>query len=434
MIAKTSPMGWNSWDCYGASVDEATVRKNAEYMAKYLKEYGWEYVCVDIQWYEPTADSHFYHDFADVCVDEYARLIPAENRFPSSAGGKGFADLAAYVHSLGLKFGIHIMRGIPRKAVHAKMKIKGSDKTADQIAGTSVKHEGANLQIVDACTWNTDMYGVNPAKEGARAYYASIFELYASWGVDFIKCDDLCREIPHHEDEFRLISECIKNCGREMVFSASPGPALLEKAEFYKQNCNMWRITGDFWDEWKALYKMFARAEKWSAHAGAGHWPDADMLPFGAIRQCDSKDNRTRFTKDEQYTVMTLWSIIRSPLIMGGDLPSNDAFTLSLLTNRDVLDMHLYARNTHQVFRREINGQEHAVFIASSANGGFYLTVFNLSDGESDIEIPLSEFEVDGKISGKELWTDEKADFDGFAGMKINAHGCKAYYFEAQTR
>lgn len=188
MKMKTAPMGWNSWDCYGASVNEEIVRKNAEYMAKHLKKYGYEYVVVDIQWYEPTAESHEYHPFAEVCTDEYSRLIPAENRFPSSKDGKGFAPLAEYVHSLGLKFGIHIMRGISRQAVHKNLPIIGTDKTARQIAKTA-----------SICGWNSDMYGVDPDKEGAKEYYESIFKLYASWGVDFIKCDDIAREMPHEE-------------------------------------------------------------------------------------------------------------------------------------------------------------------------------------------------------------------------------------------
>ena len=171
-MKKTPPMGWNSWDCYGASVTEAIVRQNAETMAKLLKPFGWEYVVVDIQWYEPSAKSHAYIPFTELCMDEYSRLLPAENRFPSAAGGKGFGPLAEYVHSLGLKFGIHIMRGIPRQAVHRDTKILGSAKTARQIAKTD-----------SICHWNTDMYGVDPTKEGAKEYYDSLFRLYAEWGA-----------------------------------------------------------------------------------------------------------------------------------------------------------------------------------------------------------------------------------------------------------
>lgn len=106
-------MGWNSWDCYGASVTEQEVRANGIYMAEHLLTYGWEYIVVDIQWYEPHAKSNIYNEHAVLVMDTYGRLQPAENRFPSARGGEGFRPLARYIHSLGLKFGIHILRGIP---------------------------------------------------------------------------------------------------------------------------------------------------------------------------------------------------------------------------------------------------------------------------------------------------------------------------------
>ncbi len=420
MIAKTSPMGWNSWDCYGASVDEKTVRANAEYMAKNLKQFGWEYIVVDIQWSQPTATCHEYEPFADLCMDEYGRLIPAENRFPSSAGGKGFAPLAEYVHSLGLKFGIHIMRGIPRQAVHQNVRIKGTDKTARQIASTN-----------RICQWNPDMYGVDADKDGSRAYYDSVFELYASWGVDFIKCDDICREMSHAEEELIMLSDAMKNCGRDMVLSLSPGPAILEKAELYKQTAHMWRITDDFWDKWELLYAMFERAEKWCTHTGAGNWPDADMLPVGAILQDYDKNNRTKFTKDEQYTMMTLWSIFRSPLMIGGEMTVMDDFTLKLLTNEGILGMHKDARHAHQVWRKEIDGVEHVLWVAAGANGGFYLAVFNAGEADSEIEINLEDVEIDGKVNGNELWSGEAVTADGKLSVKLPKHGAKAYYFNA---
>ena len=420
MIAKTSPMGWNSWDCYGPSVNEETVRANAEYMAKNLKQYGWEYIVVDIQWSQPTAGSHEYEPFADLCMDEYGRLIPAENRFPSSAGGKGFAPLAEYIHSLGLKFGIQIMRGIPRQAVHKNVKIKGTDKTARQIAST-----------YRICQWNPDMYGVDADKDGARAYYDSIFELYASWGVDFIKCDDICREMSHAEEELIMLSNAMKGCGRDMVLSLSPGPAILEKAELYKQTAHMWRITDDFWDKWELLYAMFERAEKWCTHTGAGNWPDADMLPVGAILQNYDKNNRTKFTQDEQYTMMTLWSIFRSPLMIGGEMTVMDDFTLKLLTNEGILGMHKDARHAHQVWRKEIDGVEHVLWVAASAKGGFYLAVFNAGEADSEIEISLEDVETYSKVNGNELWTGEAVTADEKLSVKLPKHGAKAYYFNA---
>lgn len=416
MKEKRAPMGWNSWDCYGASVTEETVKKNADFMAKYLKEYGWEYIVVDIQWYEPTATTHEYHPFTELCMDEYSRLIPAPNRFPSSAGGKGFAPLAEYVHSLGLKFGIHIMRGIPRQAVHQNGKIKGTERTAREIAKTA-----------SICRWNTDMYGLDPEKEGARAYYDSLFELYASWGVDFVKCDDIARELPHEEAELIMLSDALKSCGRDMVLSLSPGPALPEKAELYKQTANMWRITDDFWDQWELLYDMFSRAERWCTHTGAGNYPDADMLPIGPLRQDYDQKDWTKFTENEQITMMTLWCIFRSPLMIGGEMTGFDDFTMSLVTNRDILDMHKDARHSHQVFRKEIDGVEHILWTAVSARGGQYVAVFNAGEKESEIKIPLVDLEIYDQISGKELWSGQEVQAEENLTVKLESHGAKAF-------
>ena len=419
MKTLTAPMGWNSFDCYGAAVDEATVRKNAEFMAKHLKKYGWEYVVVDIQWSSPNVTNHEYIPFDNLCMDEFSRLIPAENRFPSSTGGKGFAPLAEYVHSLGLKFGIHIMRGIPRQAVHNGTKIKNSDKTARDIAKTS-----------SICEWNTDMYGVDPEKDGAKAYYDSIFELYASWGVDFIKCDDIARELPHEETELLMLSDSLHNCGRDMVLSLSPGPAILEKAELYKQVADMWRITDDFWDKWEHLYAMFERAEKWCTHTGAGHWPDADMLPIGPLLQDYDKSVRTKFTEAEQISMMTLWSIFRSPLMIGGEMTGFDDFTMSLLTNESVLAMHSSSRHAHQVWRKEIGGTEYILWTAACSEGGQYAAIFNAGETAGRIEISLSDLEIYGKTECTDLWSGEKFSAADVISVSIESHGAKAFYLK----
>ncbi len=416
MKTMTAPMGWNSWDCYGAAVTEDIVRKNADFMAKHLKKYGWEYITVDIQWYEPDVKTHEYTPFAKLCIDEYSRVIPAENRFPSSAGGKGFAPLAEYVHSLGLKFGIHIMRGIPRQAVYERTKIKGTDKTAADIAKTD-----------SICAWNTDMYGVDPAKPGAKEYYDSIFELYASWGVDFVKCDDIARELPKEESELIMLSNSLKGCGRDMVLSLSPGPALLEKAELYKQVSNMWRITDDFWDNWQLLYNMFERCEKWAPHNGAGHWADADMLPIGYIKQDYSPDITTQFTKDEQVTMLTLWSIFRSPLIIGGEMTKFDDFTMSLLTNEGILKMHRNARHSHQVWRREMNGSEIVLWTAADAEGCQYAALFNIGENSADISVPLTELEIYEAKDITELWSNEAFHADNISA-DLAPHSARAYY------
>ena len=341
-VALTPPMGWNSYDYYNTCVTEEQVRANALFMAENLRQYGWKYIVIDIQWSDENAgtrDEHQYIPFSRFCIDEYSRQIPAPNRFPSSKGGAGFAPLAEYIHSLGLKFGIHIMRGIPRFACHEHLPIKTHDGrkiTADMIANPA-----------SISKWNPDMYGVNHNADGAQDYYDSLFELYTSWGVDFVKVDDICNTnmYPNNpysaEKEIEMISSAIERCGRPIVLSLSPGPAVIEKAWHLEKYANMWRITDDFWDSWPLLKAMFERCEVWQNHVSPGCWPDCDMLPVGKIGACfqcfGSQEHTTNLTPDEQQTLMNLWCIFRSPLMIGAELTKLDDFTLSLLTNDEVL-------------------------------------------------------------------------------------------------
>ncbi len=415
MAAKNPPMGWNSWDCFGAAVNEAQVRANAEYMAKYLKDFGWEYVVVDIQWYQPTAGSHAYEPFSELNMDRYGRLLPAENRFPSAKRGKGFAPLAEYVHSLGLKFGIHIMRGMPRMAAHKDLPILNSQYRAKEVADPN-----------SICLWNPDMYGLKceQMEAGARAYYESIFALYAEWGVDYVKVDDIAREYPHCKKEIEIISDSLRGCGREMVLSLSPGPAPLDRAEHLKTYANMWRITDDFWDDWKLLLAMFERAEKWCTHSGPGHWPDADMLPVGALRQCTDPEGWTRFTQDEQITMMSLWCMMRAPLIAGADLPKNDEFTLKLLTNREILEIEKTTHCAHQLFRTE----EEIAWIAPRRDGrGVYAALFNISERTKTVSLVTEAYDLEGYTRTKELWSGREGKLSKVLKARLPKHGAAVF-------
>lgn len=344
MIAERPPMGWNSWDCYGASVNEEQLLGNARFMADHLKKYGYEYVVNDIQWYEPTAESTAYHRYADLCMDEYSRLIPAVERFPSSAGGKGFKPIADEIHSMGLKYGIHIMRGVPRQAVHR---------------GTGTVTEGVSARDIASssfCAWNTDMYGVDADAPGAAAYYDSLFGLYASWGVDFVKVDDIACVKSTPDDpysarrEIELISAAVKKCGREMVVSLSPGPARVADAAHLKKHANMWRMSDDMWDEPVHLRNMFDYCSVWQGVGEKGAWPDCDMLPLGRIALYENGGRDSRLTRAQQDAMMRLWCVFRSPLIIGGDLPSTDDETLAMLTDSACLDMQKNGSDVKEVF------------------------------------------------------------------------------------
>ena len=409
MLSKTPPMGWNSWDCYGAAVNETQVRANAKFMAEHLKKYGWEYVVVDIQWYEPNAKNHYYNPDADVVMDEYGRLMPAENRFPSAAGGKGFAPLAGYVHSLGLKFGIHILRGIPRRAVRANLPVKGSAHTAAQIA-----------DIGSICEWNTDMCGVDMSREGAQEYYNSIFELYSEWGVDFVKVDDIAR--PYHKAEIEAVYNAIEKNGSEMMLSLSPCAAPLAEAQHLVKYANMWRMTDDFWDDWGQLKKMFDYCRDWFPYVTEGHWPDCDMLPIGALRLCNADGHLTNFTKNEQYTMLSLWAMFRSPLMLGCDLTESDSFTLSLIQNPDVLEIDQRSRGGREVYRK---GDE-IVWAANGTDGSVYAARFNTGETELLSELDPIFIGMSGEIKAQELWTGKKQ-----RGMTIRSvippHGVRLY-------
>lgn len=418
-FAQTPPKGWNSWDCYGASVTEEEVMENAEYMKKHLKDYGWDYVVVDIQWYEPNANSSKYRKFADLEMDEYSRLIPAPNRFPSASDGKGFKPLGDYIHSLGLKFGIHIMRGIPRQAVHNNTPIKGSQATARDIASPN-----------SISPWNTDMYGVDVMQEGAREYYKSLIDLYASWGVDFIKVDDIADSKLYggHLDEIELLRELIDDSGREIILSLSPGPATLEHGTFLQSNANMWRITDDYWDNWPQLYEMFERSNAWSPFVQEGTWPDCDMLPLGhiGIRSTDGggSDRMTRFTKVEQKTMMSLWCIFKSPLFFGGELRDNDEWTLSLLQNEELLKMHSKGEKPKQVFRKN----DLIIWHSSTANSE-YLAVFNLADSDQKIVLDNIKYLEKKYTKILNIWESIESDYQETISLDIYSHDVKVFKF-----
>ncbi|MBQ9119813.1 MAG: glycoside hydrolase family 27 protein [Lachnospiraceae bacterium] len=426
-FAKTPPMGWNSYDYYDTMVTEADVKANADFMAANMKDCGWEYIIVDIEWYAHGAssmrDQYQYIPFSTLEMDEYSRLLPDPARFPSSANGQGFKPLADYCHSLGLKFGIHIMRGIPRIAAHNHCKLLGTTATANEIANPS-----------SICGWNPDMYGVDASKEGAQAYYDSIFQLYADWGVDYVKCDDICNTniYPHNPysaaKEIEMLHAAIMKTGRPIVLSLSPGPALIDKAWHYEKYANMWRITDDFWDTWPLLLNMFERCELWQNHVSEGCYPDCDMLPLGRLSKGFNKDHvdrYTNFTPEEQKTMMTLWCIFRSPLMLGAEMTLLDEPTLKLLTNKAVLRLMKHSIGAKQVER----DRDHAVwFSRDTEDGSYYVALFNFKEEEAFVSCSLADENITGTFAATELLTDASISLDTEAiRVSVPAHGAVLY-------
>ena len=415
-----TPMGWNSYDYYDTNVTEADVLKNAEYMAKHLKSYGWEYIVVDIQWYaHHTAsmrDQFQYLPFGQNEMDEYGRLLPCPDKFPSSVNGAGFKPLADQIHNLGLKFGIHVMRGIPRMAAHLHLPIEGTDATADMAADPNSIAE-----------WNPDMYGARNNAAG-QAYYDSIMRLYAQWGVDFIKVDDICSTgfHPHRnygrKHEVEMIRSAIDRCGRDILLSLSPGPAAVEESWHYQKYANMWRITDDFWDNWDTLLYMFDRCEKWQDHVRPGNWPDCDMLPLGKIGKHFGQERDTRFTKEEQKTMMSLWCIFGSPLMLGAEMTKLDDWTLSLLQNEKLLHLLSGQFTSRQLMR----SKQQCIWKAEDQNTGeHYIALFNLTDLPRSITLDPKVFAAPGHYT--EVWSGQTISKETTHSM-VPPHGALLFH------
>ncbi len=424
-LAETPPMGWNSYDCFGAAVLEEEVKGNAEVMAGLLKKHGWEYIVVDYCWSYPVLSALNNppqdDDFEpNLVMDEYGRLLPAPVKFPSAMNQNGFKPLADYVHALGLKFGIHVMRGIPREAVAKKLPIKGTKYTADQIADKS-----------STCGWLNQMYGVDMSKPGAQEYYNSLWELYASWDVDYVKVDDILS--PFWEAEIVGVRKAIENAGRPMVLSLSHGATTpIEKADVLKENAHLWRISADFWDRWEDLKEMFELTHKWEAHIGPGHWPDADMIPIGRLSRRGPKgpERESEFTMDEKQTLMTLWNIARSPLMLGGDLMQLRTYDFRLFVNDEVLKVGRSSANNRQLFRRG----NHVAWVADvPGSKDKYLAVFNLGeDDTTPVSVLLKDVGFSGKVELRDLWSGKTSVHDStYLDILLPVHGSSLYMISA---
>jgi alpha-galactosidase len=415
-LAPTPPMGWNSWDSYGPAIHEDEVKANVDAMAQRLKQFGWQYVVVDIEWYQPGAHAHGYIARGKVTMDRYGRFVPSPNRFPSATNGDGFKSLADYVHSKGLKFGIHIMRGIPREAVDKNLPIEGTSYHAADIADK-----------VNVCPWEgmEDTYGVDMSKPGGQAYYDSIARLYASWGVDYVKADDMSR--PFHEPEIHALRTALNKTGRPIVLSLSPGPAPVDRYDQMKTDAQLWRISNDFWDRWKDIREQFDLMKLWQGKTHANGFPDADMLPLGhiGIRAERGDDRKSLLTEDEQYTLVSLWSIFRSPLMMGGDLPTSDAFTYGLLTNAEVLDVDQHSNNGREAYR----DQNIIVWTADDPRSGVkYVGVFNVSDTPQKADLPWTKVGLPWKDPAvRDLWRHEDTGRIASLRVSLRPHASMLY-------
>jgi alpha-galactosidase len=418
-LAPTPPMGWNSWDSYGLTITEDEFKANASWLHRHLQPLGWQYVVVDEGWYlRQPGQKGTAQGFV---MDGDGRYLVADNRFTSATNGAGFKPLADWVHSLGLKFGLHIIRGIPREAVEKNLPIAGSTFHAADAANTG-----------DTCRWNSDNYGLK-SNVAAQAYYDSIIKLYAGWGIDYIKVDCISR--PYQADEIHMMSAAIAKSGRAMVLSLSPGPTPIE-AEDVKKYAQLWRISDDMWDTWSGpedktfpagLIRQFDRTAQWAPHITVGHWPDADMLPLGYLgpRPGWGDPRASRLTADESRTLMTLWSMARSPLVAGTNLTKMDSATEALYTNPEVIAVDQHSRENREHSRTG----SLVVWTARPEEGtGQYVAIFNLADKAQDVTSSWKDLGLpEGNHAVRDLWA--RKDLGSATSLKTSlaAHAAMLY-------
>lgn len=419
IATQTPPMGWNSYGSFGASVKESEVLENAGFMATHLKSFGWQYIVIGQCWYYPypaaLGDPAQAAGFTPwLSMDKYGRLLPAVDRFPSSKKGKGFKPLADEFHSKGLKFGLHIMRGIPRQAVADNSPIKGTKFRAKDIVDTT-----------STCKWLNHMYGVDMDKPGAQEYYNSLFELYAGWGVDFVLADDISS--PFSEKEIMAIRKAIDQCGRPMVLSLSPGETPVSKAGIVKEFAVSWRVAADFRDNWESLERMFALLHSWEKQIGPGNFPDADLLLMGqlSLRGPSGDPRQSQLNRHELLTMMTLWSISRSPLMYGGDLNLIRPYELTLLQNKAVLEINQNSTNNRQLLRYE----DYVVWTADvPGSSDKYLAIFNLNESKKTIHFDLNELGYNGEITMTDLWMDDYlGQYRSAIKPEVPGHGVRLF-------
>jgi len=412
-VAQKPPMGWNSFDSYGVYLYDQVANRLVEKMAEVYKPFGYEYFVIDAGWfgefelYPGTMIAKEKHA-EKVNINEYGILQPSHCYFPN-----GFRELIDKTHRLGLKFGLHLMRGISREAVRRNTIVKGTNYRAQDIADTT-----------SICTWCLQNWGVNMDKPGAQAYYDSIIEELANWGVDFIKYDDI---VPFPK-EVEAVSKAIAKCGRPIVLSLSPGGSVdINAIDFFRKG-NMLRVTNDVWDVQKDINVCFASWRKWQGKEQPGFWIDMDMIPFGqlqlmspspetlakivpgkSVAKPESKTSalyagkgftrRCALNKNQMFTFITMRALAASPLMIGGDLLTMDDFAIRLLTDKEMIECNQNGVMGHLIYEKD--GVEIWNTPKEKSNNG-WIGIFNRNQ----------EKNVSLKLTSKEIGLDDKTSYN----------------------
>lgn len=377
-ICLTPPLGWNSWNCWAASVDAEKIKAAAKAMVDTgLINHGWTYINIDDGWQGPRGGEF--------------NAIQGNEKFPDM---KGLCD---YVHSLGLKIGIYSTPWVTTYAQH----IGGS---ADNPRGTWSAEKDPRFQ-----GWRHGRYSfaINDAKQ------------WAAWGVDYLKYDWNPNDVPHVTE----MAEALRASGRDIVYSLS-NSAPFEHAADWARLANCWRTTDDIVDSWDSVSQIGFSQDKWAPFAGPGHFNDADMLVVGSVGWGPNL-RPSHLTPDEQYTHISLWCLLASPMLLGCDLTGLDEFTLSLLTNDEVLQVNQDALGRQAV--QVAGDQTYAVYAKNMADGSRAVGLFNrdvMYDEPKTVTVNFADLGLEGEVRVRDLWRQKDlGEFNGSFSADVPAHG-----------
>ncbi len=429
VLAPTPPMGWNSWDSFGLRINEQQFRDNAEVLSTKLRSFGYAYAVIDEGWYMLNPEDRPKPERLKYELDENGRFIPVPARFPSAlhnGTNAGFEELGAWVHSRGLKFGIHIIRGIPRESVSRNLPIEGSKFKTQDAADQN-----------DPCPWDPTSWGVKD-NEAGQAWYDSLLRQYAAWGVDFVKVDCIA-DHPYKPTEIRQIASAIQHSGRDIVLSLSPGPTAVERHAEVADLAQMWRISDDIWDVWDkgnqawpmGIKNQFDNAARWAQYSRPGNWPDADMLPVGELRPFPdvAAPRHTRLSPTEQKTQLSLWAMARSPLIIGANLTLLDDETLRMLTNSEILRIDQTSLASRQVVR----DGDLVIWTADLPGNDFAIAAFNLGEKPITVDRPTATLGLaQSQHKARNAWTGERLSVGSRFTATIEPHASTVLVLDAE--
>ncbi len=382
-IALMPPLGWNSWNCWGSRVDADKVLRSARAMvASGLVDYGWAYINIDDAWQGKRGGPF--------------NGIQGNDKFPD------MKDLSGQVHKMGLKLGIYSTPWTTSYANHIGGSAENPEGTWER--PTLPKKGNVNKKILP---WAIGKYSF--ARNDARQW--------AAWGIDYLKYD----WNPNEEPETREMYEALRESGRDIVLSLSNSTPF-SNAPALSKMANCWRTTGDIRDTWDSMSKKGFGEDKWASLAGPGHWNDPDMLVVGYVGW--GQPHPTRLSPDEQYTHITLWSLLAAPMLLGCDLEQLDEFTLNLLTNDEVLAVNQDPLGKQGLFISEEGDLR--VYAKDLEDGTKAVGLFNLGGSPAHVSVSWRDLHISGVQGVRDLWRQrDLGEFESEFRLLVAPHGAE---------